>query len=59
MSGDLIPFPVEGVKCKTCGFVIVLKANEKPPKDKLCFCCKRNIPLPGMRVFDGKEKKRK
>lgn len=51
--GDVIQFPVRGVTCARCGFVIVLKKDEEPPTDGLCFCCKRNIPLPGMHVHDG------
>ena len=44
MSADIIPFPPQGKRCKTCGFVIVLKSGEA--ERERCFCCERNIPLP-------------
>lgn len=52
--GEVIRFPVqdaavEGVRCKTCGFVIVRTRDEiqagKDDRD-VCFCCARNIKLP-------------
>ena len=38
------PFPPQGKRCKTCGFVIVLKSGEA--ERERCFCCERGIPLP-------------
>ena len=52
--GEVIRFPVqeaevEGVRCKTCGFVIVRTRDEiqtgKEDREE-CFCCQRNIKLP-------------
>jgi hypothetical protein len=44
VSADIIPFPPQGKRCKTCGFVIVLKSGEA--ERERCFCCERGIPLP-------------
>lgn len=50
----MIRFPVreaavEGVRCKTCGFVIVRTRDEiergKMEREE-CFCCSRGIKLP-------------
>lgn len=39
-------------RCARCRHVIVLLRDE-PPRE-LCWCCERQIPLPGAHVFDGK-----
>jgi len=44
MGADIIPFPPRGKRCKTCGFVIILKSGEA--ERERCFCCERGIPLP-------------
>ena len=50
----MIRFPVqdaavEGVRCKTCGFVIVRTRQEieagRKDRDE-CFCCRMQIKLP-------------
>ena len=40
-SGDAM---VTGKKCKTCGFVMVVRKGE--PEREECFCCAHAIPLP-------------
>lgn len=52
--GEVIRFPVqdaavEGVRCRTCGFVIVRTRDEiqagRQDRDE-CYCCRHNIKLP-------------
>ena len=44
MTGEIIPFPQQGKKCKTCGFVMV--PTEGEPEHDECHCCRHNIKLP-------------
>jgi hypothetical protein len=44
VSADIIPFPPQGKKCKTCGFVMIPTAGEA--EHEKCFCCRNTLPLP-------------
>lgn len=43
----------EPPRCPRCGCVIVLLRGERPRE--LCYCCERQIPMPGTRRYDGRE----
>ena len=45
MSADILPFPPQGKKCKTCGFVMVPTDDDPVDRDE-CHCCLNGIPLP-------------
>ena len=41
MTAEVISFPPQGKKCKTCGFVMDRESGHDD-----CFCCRNTIPLP-------------
>jgi hypothetical protein len=44
VTADVLPFPPQGKKCKTCGFVMVRVAGEVEQDE--CHCCRHNLKLP-------------
>lgn len=51
---DILHFPPQAVRCTGCGFPIALRRGEEPPAEPLCFCCRHQVPLPGVHLFDGR-----